>query len=401
MLEVWAREYMKALTPQHHYFRFVTIALLIAVAAFLTFAYTSRVVRAESAEVSGEHIITVHDDGVDKGFITQKSTLREALAEAKITIDPKDRTEPGLDDKLVARSYQVNVYRARAVLVRDGTIETKVITSYRTGKQIAKDAGITLQDEDKATLASATDLARTGAPEILTITRAIPVSFVFYGKPVQLYTFAKTIGQLLAEKRITPAANDTLSPAAATPITRGMHIELWKNGEQTVTVDEDIAFETQQVKDADHDKTYKEVKTPGATGKKTVTYKIVMQNGKEVKREVINSVTTKEPVTQVEVIGIKVNLPPGSHTDWMAAAGISASDYGYVEWLIQKESGWNPGAVNRTSGACGLVQALPCSKLGENWDDPIVALRWGNSYVEKRYGGWSGAYEFWQTNRWY
>ena len=101
-----------------------------------------------------------------------------------------------------------------------------------------------------------------------------------------------------------------------------MHIELWKNGEQTVTVDEDIAFETQQVKDADHDKTYKEVKTPGATGKKTVTYKIVMQNGKEVKREVINSVTTKEPVTQVEVIGIKVNLPPGSHTDWMAPGSV-------------------------------------------------------------------------------
>lgn len=390
-----------AITTTPHQIRFAAIiTLMIATVLLILTSFVHRAHAESPVQMADEHIVTVHDDGVDKGFMTKKSTLREALAEAHIPIDAKDRTEPGLDEKLVAGSYQVNVYRARPVLVRDGAAELKVITSYRTGKQIAKDAGITLHDEDIAILTTATDIARAGAAEVLTVKRATPVSVVFYGKSLTVYTFAKTVAEMLSQKGIVPAANDTLAPTGSTPVAANMRVELWKNGEQTVTVDEAIAFETQQIRDANQDKTYKKVETPGVDGKKTVTYKITMQNGKEVKRDVVNSVTTKEPVKQVETIGTKVNLPPGSHTDWMAAAGISASDYGYVEFLITKESGWNPSAVNRSSGACGLVQALPCSKLGPNWDDPIVALRWGNSYVG-RYGGWAGAYSFWVANHWY
>lgn len=84
----------------------------------------------------------------------------------------------------------------------------------------------------------------------------------------------------------------------------------------------------------------------------------------------------------------------------MRAAGVAEADFSYVEFIIQHESGWNPSARNGSEGACGLVQALPCSKLGSNWQDPIVALKWGNSYVS-RYGGWAGAYTFWVQHRWY
>jgi len=95
-------------------------------------------------------------------------------------------------------------------------------------------------------------------------------------------------------------------------------------------------------------------------------------------------------------------LPPtGSHEQWMQQAGIQPSDYHYVEFIISHESGWRPGAVNASSGACGLVQALPCSKLGSDWSNPVVALKWGNSYVKSRYGGWAQAHAFWSVNRWY
>ncbi|MBP6038231.1 MAG: G5 domain-containing protein [Candidatus Saccharimonas sp.] len=393
---------MKRLFIHHTYTNWAVAALVVAVGLLLFLSFSHRVYAESSVPSANEHIITVHDDGVDKGFITTAGTLREALEKEKIAIDPKDRTEPGLDETLVAASYEVNIYRARPVLVRDQSTEVKVISSYRTGKQIAKEAGITLYGEDKAVLGMTTDLTATsGAAEVLTISRATPVEVVFYGKSLIVRTFAKTVGEMLAQKGITPAANDTLMPAASTVISNAIKVELWKNGEQTVTLDEDIAYDTQQIKDANQDRSYKQVQTPGVNGKKTVTYKITMQNGKEVKREAVNSVTTKEPVKQVEVVGTKVNLPPGSHSDWMRAAGIAESDFGIAEWLIQKESGWNPNALNASSGACGLVQALPCSKLGPNWNDPIVALRWGDAYVKGRYGGWAGAYDFWVSHRWY
>lgn len=66
-----------------------------------------------------------------------------------------------------------------------------------------------------------------------------------------------------------------------------------------------------------------------------------------------------------------------------------------------KESSWRPEAVNQSSGACGLAQALPCSKIGSEWKDPIVALKWMNDYVNNRYGGWQQALEFHNANNWY
>jgi hypothetical protein len=90
----------------------------------------------------------------------------------------------------------------------------------------------------------------------------------------------------------------------------------------------------------------------------------------------------------------------GSKTDWLAASNIAPENWGYADFLVQKESGWNPNAVNKSSGACGLAQALPCSKLGPNWSNPVVALNWMNGYVG-RYGGWEGAYNFWLSHKWY
>lgn len=100
-------------------------------------------------------------------------------------------------------------------------------------------------------------------------------------------------------------------------------------------------------------------------------------------------------------VAVEQKPPTGSHTDWMAAAGISPSDYSYVEFIISHESSWRPEAVNPSSGACSLVQALPCSKLGADWSNPVVALKWGDNYAKSRYGSWAKAHAFWVANRWW
>jgi hypothetical protein len=87
----------------------------------------------------------------------------------------------------------------------------------------------------------------------------------------------------------------------------------------------------------------------------------------------------------------------GSCGDWMAAAGVT--DTANATWLINKESGCNPGAVNKSSGACGIPQALPCSKLGTS--DPVAQIRWMQNYVNQRYGGWAGAVAWHRSHNWY
>jgi len=91
----------------------------------------------------------------------------------------------------------------------------------------------------------------------------------------------------------------------------------------------------------------------------------------------------------------------GSPAEWMAAAGIAESDWGYVDYVVSRESGWNPNATNASSGACGLVQALPCSKVPGSGYNPVDNLRWANSYAVGRYGSWAGAYQFWINNHWW
>lgn len=73
--------------------------------------------------------------------------------------------------------------------------------------------------------------------------------------------------------------------------------------------------------------------------------------------------------------------------------------------IVTRESGWNYTATNASSGAYGLVQALPGSKMasaGADWrTNPATQIRWGLSYMNSRYGSPCGAWSFWQANSWY
>lgn len=392
------------------HYRIIFSALAALVFLGLLFATNHQAFAAGAVQTSSEHIITLHDDGVDKGFITKKATLREALKEQKIRLDRLDRTEPGLDEKLVASSYQVNVYRARPVVIRDGSSEVKIITSYRTAKQIATQASVVLHDEDTTSLEPSRDPIADGVAEVLSITRATPFNFTFYGKQQQGYTMARTVADMLKEKGISMESVDGISPELSAPIVPNMTIKLWRNGRQTLTQDEDVKFETKQTQDADQPVGYSKVQTPGENGRRTVTYEIDMQNGVEVSRKEINSVTTKQPVQQVEVIGVKNQLPSGSHEDWMAAAGIAANDYGYVNYIVIHEGGWEPckvqgGAINCSYAGnmgYGVVQATPGGKMvsaGADWrTNPITQLKWASGYAVGRYGSWKGAYEHWLSS---
>jgi transglycosylase-like protein len=343
----------------------ITGSMLLALAGLSVYTAIMPKARADEHSLAvGEHIITVHDDGQSKGFITKKQTLREALAEAAIKLDRNDRTEPNIDERLVANSYNVNIYRARTVVVKDGSQLTKIITSYRTGKQIVKQAGIAVRDEDILTLSQSNSPMRDSAAEVLSIKRAVPFNFDFYGKKATSYTQAQTIGEMLAEKHIKMSANDIIIPNKDTKIARGMNVRLYRNGTQTVTVDEDIQFETEQIKDVNRDKGYKEIQTKGVNGKRTVTYEINVQNGVEVSRREINSNIIQQPVKQVEIIGAKTSATfNGSFAEALArlrsCEGSYTSDTGngyYGAYQFDKSTWGNFGGYNNPAQAPADVQ---------------------------------------------
>jgi len=72
-------------------------------------------------------------------------------------------------------------------------------------------------------------------------------------------------------------------------------------------------------------------------------------------------------------------------------------------WL--KESGWNPKAKNPGSGAYGIPQASPASKMSVYGSDyltnPATQIKWGLSYIKSRYSTPCGAWGFWQAHNYY
>lgn len=73
--------------------------------------------------------------------------------------------------------------------------------------------------------------------------------------------------------------------------------------------------------------------------------------------------------------------------------------------IVDHESDWNIHATNASSGAYGLVQALPGSKMasaGDDWKtNAATQIEWGLDYMKDRYGSTCDAWTFWQSNGWY
>ena len=73
--------------------------------------------------------------------------------------------------------------------------------------------------------------------------------------------------------------------------------------------------------------------------------------------------------------------------------------------LWDRESGWNPNSHNGSSGAHGIPQALPASKMASEGSDYMTngntQIRWGLSYIKNRYGSPSNAWGHFCSHNWY
>ncbi|GJF19316.1 transglycosylase SLT domain-containing protein [Streptomyces flaveolus] len=89
----------------------------------------------------------------------------------------------------------------------------------------------------------------------------------------------------------------------------------------------------------------------------------------------------------------------------MARQMVPSGQFQCFSNIVDHESSWNYQAVNASSGAYGLFQALPGSKMssvGSDWQtNPATQIKWGLNYMDSRYGSPCDAWAFWQNNHWY
>jgi hypothetical protein len=79
--------------------------------------------------------------------------------------------------------------------------------------------------------------------------------------------------------------------------------------------------------------------------------------------------------------------------------------YSCLNKLWTKESHWNYKARNKVSGAHGIAQALPATKMeivGTDWrTNPVTQISWGLKYINERYDSPCKAWSKFKRSRWY
>lgn len=191
------------------------------------------------------------------------------------------------------------------------------------------------------------------------------------------------------------------------------------------------------------------VETEGVDGVTRTTYEVTAQDGAEVSRVALSSVVVTEKVDEVVLVGTGSASQPasastgsgggdtaaapadtGGGSSEAAAPAASASgdgttpegaqsiarsllgshgwadsEFSCLQSLWNKESGWNYQAQNASSGAFGIPQALPGSKMSSvsaDWaTNPTAQITWGMQYIEGRYGTPCSAWAHSQSVGWY
>ena len=221
---------------------------------------------------------------------------------------------------------------------------------------------------------------------------------------------------------ITLEPEDTVSPSLTTKVDEKTVITIQRAGASVEVADTAIGFNVVKKETSSLPKGQEKVETEGEEGVMETTNLVTKSGDTVVSSNMISSYVKKAPVDKVILVGtgstssfssasasIGTTVPAGEMQQWahdyLLSNGYTESDFTATVYIITHESGWSVTATNPSSGAYGLPQALPGSKMvseGADWATNYqTQLKWFWGYCAQRYGSIQGAYSYWLANHCY
>jgi hypothetical protein len=142
-----------------------------------------------------------------------------------------------------------------------------------------------------------------------------------------------------------------------------------------------------------------------ALEKKAIAKKIAEKKAAEAKKAETTSTPSKPYTGPIPSSCKEYSGSRGIGCALMLDAGFDIDQFPCLDKLFARESGWNPRASNASSGAYGIPQALPGSKMASvasDWKtNAATQIKWGLQYIEGRYNTPCGAWSHSQNTGWY
>ncbi|WP_436698180.1 ubiquitin-like domain-containing protein [Nocardioides sp. BYT-33-1] len=345
----------------------VTVAAVLVTVAAVTWGYSSMTTE-----------VRLSVDGRERTVTTMGDTVGDVLRDEGIEVSERDVVEPGPDERIEAGDRIAVLFRRPVELTVDGRTSTHWVTATDVEGALAE-IGTPYADGRLSTSRSA-DIDRGGA-EIEVVTPK-ELTFVLAGaKPVTQQLPALTVEDALAQVGVQLDEHDKVRPERGTALAAGDRIVFTdiEKRERSVT-GERVAAPVEKVSDDALYEGQTEVETPGVDGARDVTYKVIVRNGKVVRRVVLTATVTREPTPEVVRVGTKPVIESGN-TVW--------------DRLAQCESGGN-WRINTGNGYYGGLQfSLSTWRANGGTGYPHQASRETQIAIATRLRDRSGGYGAW------
>lgn len=200
--------------------------------------------------------------------------------------------------------------RKEITLVVDG-VPCTVRTMRATVGTLLEQQGIELALEDLVEPSCDTKLERTMT---VNIRRAVPVTLVVGGTPMEVKTAQPTVGKALVGWGVTVDEKDRLDPAVDTPITSGKKITLVKVEERETKDQVKVPFTVQRRQDGNLELGQVRVVQKGEEGLAHRQLRQILEDGKLVREEVISEQVVQPPVSEIVAVGTMGTISRGGNT---------------------------------------------------------------------------------------
>jgi uncharacterized protein YabE (DUF348 family) len=193
----------------------------------------------------------------------------------------------------------IHSMKKNLVISIDGK-ETQIVTFNSNLKSALAKNNINLGPKDK--ISQSIDSEIKNGDKIY-IERAVTVTVAADGEERKIATTEDSVEKLLLSEGITLGENDKVVPALAEEVAEGMMVSITRVDQKIVKENHPIDFSTEIRKDDNLEKGKNKVIQEGVTGEREISIKVIYENGKEVAREVVSNIITKQPVNKVMVQG--------------------------------------------------------------------------------------------------
>jgi uncharacterized protein YabE (DUF348 family) len=311
--------------------------------------------------------VSLYVDDQKRVITTDARTVSELLATSSIKLSPGDIVEPGGSTSLPSGFFNINVYRARPIVVHDAGRSYQFSSAYQSPHLLAAQAGLALYPEDTYTTSVITDFVSSADIGVaVNVQRAVPVDLHIDGKTQIIRTQAKTVSAALSGAGIKLGLKDTVSMPGSTLITPNLSLDVKRVADITTTLTDSIPFPTKSIVDPTLLKGVTKTQVAGANGSRTAVWNIHYQDGVELHRNLQHLISNTDPVEEVLVVGSKV-LFAGSVEYWRPMVESAAATYNLdpnrMLRIMACESGGNATSISKfiVNGQHpqGLFQFLP------------------------------------------